>query len=354
MARWPDEIRDAKCLLKLREQVNELSPDRDKSSDGIRARKAHSRVNPNSDHEPHVMDGDVGVFTALDISHDPARKVDSYKLADILKQNKDPRIKYIISNHRIWNPSIADKWRPYKGRNPHDMHVHVSCRDVKWLFDSEAPWDLGNFAKAPIHTVINVGDQGDDVKKVQRIFGLQETGDFDEQLDRAVRRFQREQKLEADGIVGKYTWRALETIPPKKKKDEPQVFTNIVATVFGGKVDKFREKSAYTGKPIGENEVACSLPARFKGKRPKVKGINRTTGANCIMEIVDVGPWYTDDPYWEKSKRPLAEAPGRCKRGPNRGRVPNKAGIDLSPAAARALGIEGMGIIDWYFTTEED
>lgn len=54
------------------------------------------------------------------------------------------------------------------------------------------------------------------------------------------------------------------------------------------------------------------------------------------IPVLDVGPWYTDDPYWtDATKRPRAEQ--------NKGKMLGKyringAGIDLSDGAIRCLG----------------
>lgn len=44
----------------------------------------------------------------------------------LMEEAKERNIKYIIWNNKIWNPSISNDWRPYKGDSPHTDHVHVS------------------------------------------------------------------------------------------------------------------------------------------------------------------------------------------------------------------------------------
>lgn len=44
----------------------------------------------------------------------------------ISQLQSDPKTKYIIYNKQIWNPSISESWRPYKGSNPHSDHIHAS------------------------------------------------------------------------------------------------------------------------------------------------------------------------------------------------------------------------------------
>ena len=80
------------------------------------------------------------------------------------------------------------------------------------------------------------------------------------------------------------------------------------------------------------------------GGRPKVRVTNPATGKAVECSIVDVGPWNTNDPYWETNGRPQAESGTDMS-----GRRTNLAGIDLTPGAAVALGIAGKGKIDWEF-----
>ena len=96
--------RIASSLAVLRTQVDRAYPYRHKDDDGWIASAQHHLQNPNSDHEPNA----AGVVTALDLTHDPAHGFDSYAFADMLKANGDDRIKYLISNRRISNPSIEN------------------------------------------------------------------------------------------------------------------------------------------------------------------------------------------------------------------------------------------------------
>ena len=88
----------AKSLVILIDQVDAQFPVRDRSSDGTLGDTNH-QARP-SDHNP---DGER-VVRALDISHDPAHGVDTYRIAEILRVGRDPRIKYVISNRRIFRP----------------------------------------------------------------------------------------------------------------------------------------------------------------------------------------------------------------------------------------------------------
>lgn len=140
--------RAAKCLQKLRDQVNALAPDRDKASDGTIGDSAHcGSANSTSDHCPRIPDGGVGVVAAIDITHDPDNGCDAGAIAASLHTGRDPRIKYIIWNKRIANSSAIGSsapwaWRTYTGSNPHTRHVHVSVKASKQLYDSELPWSI--------------------------------------------------------------------------------------------------------------------------------------------------------------------------------------------------------------------
>ncbi|HEY6994840.1 MAG TPA: N-acetylmuramoyl-L-alanine amidase [Xanthobacteraceae bacterium] len=115
----------------------------------------------------------------------------------------------------------------------------------------------------------------------------------------------------------------------------------ITATEFGGAGDE--QPSAYPDVAPGwPARPGVALPHRFAGRRARVRVFKDGRSVDC--DIVDVGPWNIHDPYWQTNARPAAE------RGiDERGRRTNRAGIDLTPAAARAIGLGGMGVVDWEF-----
>jgi hypothetical protein len=209
--------RVAKSLLKFRDQINQLSPHRNKSSDGTIGDAAHA--SRSSDHNPWLKDGKTGIVTAIDITHDPSKGVDTWALAEFLRTQKDARIKYVISNKRIWS-SVSNpyQWRKYTGTNPHSSHMHVSVHSSKAHYDSESPWrlNLGAVLPDPDDTtsrpVLKVGSRGEEVKIVQGILGVKVDGVFGPATEAAVKKFQTAAKIPADGIIGPATYAAYDKI----------------------------------------------------------------------------------------------------------------------------------------------
>lgn len=124
--------------------------------------------------------------------------------------------------------------------------------------------------------------------------------------------------------------------------------TNIIATMFGSQENDNRS-TAYGG-PLNDNLPGVALPFHFPSPRPRVRVTNAKTGASVDCDVVDVGPWNINDPYWKTDARPQAES--GMDLGQVSGGVPrhtNGAGIDLTSAAAIAIGLPGKGFVNWNF-----
>jgi hypothetical protein len=137
--------RIAKSLLRLREQVNARFPTRNKREDGAIGDAAHATRN--SDHNPWVRDGSMGVVTAVDITHDAHSGCTGEALAEAIRGSRDPRVKYIIWNWRICSSSrvggtAAWAWRPYRGDSPHNKHIHISVKPAKTAYDDASDWRI--------------------------------------------------------------------------------------------------------------------------------------------------------------------------------------------------------------------
>lgn len=211
--------RVAKSLEVLRDQVNAASPNRSKISDGTIGDAAHA--SKSSDHNPHIMDGDTGVVTAIDITHDPEHGVDIQKLADALVASRDSRIKYIIANGKIVSGSGQSKpawqWRPYGGSNKHSRHVHISVKSVKSKYDDRRPWKFDAAAISdvtPDDSVLRKGSSGPFVSELQANlrklgYSIKVDGEFGTNTEAAVKRFQERAGLTVDGWAGPRTINAI-------------------------------------------------------------------------------------------------------------------------------------------------
>lgn len=247
--------RNSRATMKLRDELNAIFPARSKASDGTIGDAAHATRT--SDHNPWVPDpaGIVdGVVTAIDLTDDDKVGADMAKVVKYLTQvSRDPRIKYIIHEGRIYSSYPANgapAWaaRAYGGPNGHFKHIHVSVNEEPHHFDSAADWGLAKAfetpaaPKPPARPVIPTtpapaaenwseklvktlpalkrGATGKDVKRLQGLLiaagvvPLSEQrgyvdGDFGPDTEACVRQFQRAKAWPVDGVVGQVTWTAL-------------------------------------------------------------------------------------------------------------------------------------------------
>lgn len=126
----------ARSLVVLREQVNQLFPNRDKSSDGWIGDTSHA-ARP-SDHNPDWNDG--GVVRALDIDvddNDPKNDMRRILLNEIIG---DKRVYYVISNGKIYSRTYNWEARAYTGPNGHFSHLHVSIMHTREAENDDSRW----------------------------------------------------------------------------------------------------------------------------------------------------------------------------------------------------------------------
>jgi peptidoglycan hydrolase-like protein with peptidoglycan-binding domain len=242
--------RIAKSLDQLLAELNSVAPKRDKASDGGIGDAAHA--SRDSDHNPWVKDGTMGVVTARDFTHDPQNGANMHDIVAQLVKSRDSRIKYIIWNKQMWRsyaksatrtkPALP-AWTPsaYTGSNGHTHHAHISVKEDKTSYDSTKSWGLSKTAVtsntggtstntgatskpvsakkityepyragvAPTSRLIKLGSAGDDVKWVQAKLGIRADGYFGSVTEETVIAWQRSHRLEPDGKVGDFTWAAL-------------------------------------------------------------------------------------------------------------------------------------------------
>lgn len=140
------------CLVSLRDEFNELSPGRDKSTDGWIGDTSHS--GGNSDHNPDesgntsTEDSDnIDEVHAIDVDKD--LKKDGWsmqKCVDIIvgnhKRGDDNRLQYVIYNRKIWSRSWGWTADDYTGSNSHSEHAHFSSRYETAQENDTSPWGL--------------------------------------------------------------------------------------------------------------------------------------------------------------------------------------------------------------------
>ncbi len=226
--------RIARSLDILRKQVNDKYPGRSKTDDGWIGDATHA--SRSSDHNPWIIDGADRVVSALDITHDPAHGFDTYKFADMLLRNKDPRIKYVISNRRIGFGGAGPspwQWRPYNGSNAHNRHIHISVKDEKTKYDSTVPWVLDSLADAPppgkpklvhptislgkpklVHPTISLGMTSKDVPYIHERLGMKPYEFFGNSSMKALQEYQIKHGRPPTGIVDSATWALFEADKP--------------------------------------------------------------------------------------------------------------------------------------------
>lgn len=357
--------RIAKSLDTLRSQFNQQFPNRNKTADGWIGDAAHA--SRSSDHNPWVKDGSTGIVTALDITHDPRNGVDIATITEHMRLQRDSRIKYVICNARIFSSTTSPwQWRTYTGSNPHRSHFHVSVNSTKGHYDNTTQWNIGQGGSGPeaiepdepgLRPVLRINARGEHVRTVQRLLHMTIDGSFGTHTQAAVKGFQVGRALKPDGIVDALTWGEfdeLEQIPTNTGWQR-----SIMATTFGGGSDP--NNSAYPPyDEITDDELSVALPYSFgNDERPQIDVVSQRTGKRVTCDVRDKGPWMIDNAYWLDGSRPIAETcfinETPLPSGPNEGKVPsNGAGIDLSPAASQAIGLNGLELVDWAIAETKD
>jgi peptidoglycan hydrolase-like protein with peptidoglycan-binding domain len=259
--------RRAKATQKLLDQVNTACPSRNKGSDGWIGDAAHAASK--SDHNPNS----AGVVQAQDITHDPASGFDSHKFAEFLRTHNDKRIKYVISNRKIFSGPAGPQpwvWRSYSGKNPHDQHVHVSVADSASLYDSTAAWEIPFTTglpdtSAPVITlpVLKKGAKGFYVAMMQTLLGFtgkEVDGDFGPGTENSLKQYQRIQKLDADGICGVYSWREL--LRPWAKE------TGLLPADPKARLTEMALVAQKTGSTASTDELVTAFAAVFEDILP--------------------------------------------------------------------------------------
>jgi len=156
-------------LVALRAQANARYPKRDKSSDGSIGDTAHAKGT--SDHNPDWK----GAVHAYDLDEDldgnqADHGAELLFVAEYLRLSRDPRIKYVIYEGRMfasYNSSNgpAWQWRSYTGKNAHRKHLHISVLSTHTGENDTRPWFPGVAPKPPAPKPVHQED--DDMYMIQ-------------------------------------------------------------------------------------------------------------------------------------------------------------------------------------------
>jgi hypothetical protein len=125
---------EAPAIQQLRTDVNTSWPKRNKEWDGTWGDERHKKKGKRSDHNSgDAIDVDI---TAPGFTGPQGDALAAYAI-------RDPRVKYVIWNRRIYNPSMPG-WRPYSDwkKHPHDHHVHVSVSEAARADTAPFAWTL--------------------------------------------------------------------------------------------------------------------------------------------------------------------------------------------------------------------
>lgn len=206
----------APSLVQLRNEINKINPNRDKTSDGWIGDAAHAARK--SDHNPDYDNG--GVVRALDIDKDGVN-LDAI-VAQIIK---DPRVNYVIWNGHIWSRKRGFRKHVYTGANKHRSHMHVSI-----MHNEVAEGNVANWLVSPARPTKPTPPTKPAAEIVDEIF----RGEWGDGADR-------KRRLEAAGYnysqvqeaVNRRVQKNLEEAKKPRRKTNEEVAKEVLAGKWG-------------------------------------------------------------------------------------------------------------------------
>lgn len=146
--------------------------------------------------------------------------------------------------------------------------------------------------------IIKLGDRGDEVKKLQKLLHLLDDGIFGKLTQEAVKNFQKEHGLFADGIVGPKTWSILLAQDFKKStRNIKEIIVHCTATKEGLNQTVEQIKKYHTAKPpmgrgwsdIGYHYVVYLDGSIHEGRNINIAGAHCTNHNTNSIGVVYVG-----------------------------------------------------------------
>ncbi|SNY55233.1 peptidoglycan-binding domain-containing protein [Paractinoplanes atraurantiacus] len=198
----------ARSLARLRAEIDQRWPNRDRKSDGSIGDKDHEKTA--SDHNPNGRSS----VNAIDTDKDG---ISPMTLVEAAKRH--PACNYVIFNRVIYTRDRGFRAHRYSGPNPHTQHIHVSILQNSAAEESTRPWGIAQASFPAFPGTLRRGSRGSAVKTLQTRLNergfprLGVDGEFGPATEDRVKAFQRFAKIAVDGIAGPVTWRLLWTLP---------------------------------------------------------------------------------------------------------------------------------------------
>jgi peptidoglycan hydrolase-like protein with peptidoglycan-binding domain len=150
------------------------------------------------------------------------------------------------------------------------------------------------YEQQQINPTLRMGNRGASVTQVQQILGITQTGVYDNATQQAIIKFQTDNKLNPDGVVGPQTWRELAkvsttaspttspTTPPTKPTTEPSV---PVQKVDARKEPGFMPALSNAVKSLGVNiQDILAVIQKESGFNPAAR--NSKSGASGLIQFM--------------------------------------------------------------------
>lgn len=116
---------------------------------------------------------------------------------------------YVKENKKRLLNAVVGWGRPvYAGEENLPLLSKIGSSDAPKATTKAVKPKASKPAKAAFNS-LKVGSKGQDVKKVQKLLGINADGEFGPGTEKAVKAFQSSQKLKADGVVDAITFKAL-------------------------------------------------------------------------------------------------------------------------------------------------
>jgi peptidoglycan hydrolase-like protein with peptidoglycan-binding domain len=201
-------------------------------------------------------------------------------------------VMYVIYNRKIW-ATYSPGWRDYSSGDPHTSHIHVSmswngARGTTSFWNGSVPrtdygpctFFSGQPAAAPTSKPQTtacpdeastprtssrqfawLGNAGDNVRRAQRLLGLDASGTFDVATRKRLMAYQVRHDLPRTGALDEPTWASLD--PASRSQSVPD-WTPAAAAEWGQGHGSPRLHRSSAGKAVYAVQTALGMPDRLR------------------------------------------------------------------------------------------